>query len=355
MELCDLFALYSDFPPLGYEIKDTSHGAEDFRQAIFCTWQDKKTVIKITCNDFTTEDKVRAWKKTADAYIEAGYYCPRFLPDGQGRICNTVDYSGKRCVVYAEEYSKYKTAEEFDEGAYMKDGRYIFHDDAIRSIGVIASKHLRTTDTPSGYCIFETFSPSDPCDEELETAEQFRDIVYKDLPGYRERFDRIWKLYMDNRLKLESVYRDLPTSVFQADLHISNILLSDTMDFVGLLDFNLCGRDTLLNYLFREAMGDFDEDVPYEGDEKPFYSEESSQKAVDSLLHNISVVKEVYTFSEIEKANAVLVYRYLRPFWWPINSELRNIQQDDAKLNALFNWIEHELTREDIDFIGAMS
>ncbi len=65
---------------------------------------------------------------------------------------------------------------------------------------------------------------------------------------------------MDNRNELEQIYFKLPTSVFQADLNSTNLLLDDNGRFAGVFDFNLCGRDVFLNYLFREIHWQYDEE-----------------------------------------------------------------------------------------------
>jgi hypothetical protein len=232
---------------------------------------------------------------------------------------------------------------------------YVYHDDAVLSIGVIGSKHLTTMDSPSGYCIMQTFAPSDPCDEVMESALEFKKIIYESLQQYISRLNKIWELFIANKYKLSVVYDKLPASVFQADLNYSNILLDESMKFVGMLDFNLCGRDTILNYLFREAMVDFNEDVLEENDEKVYYSAVTNDTAIKSLLNNISLVKRYYTFSTIEKESAILLYRYLRPFWWNPYHEICSVKDNTQKVEKILDWIENELTRNDIDFTKAMS
>ncbi|MBQ7839134.1 MAG: hypothetical protein IJ390_01390 [Lachnospiraceae bacterium] len=79
MELEKIFSLYDRMPPVKYEIKDTSRGEADFRQAVIAEWEDKKLVIKITCNAFTTTARVKCWHDTIEAYNAAGYYCPEIV------------------------------------------------------------------------------------------------------------------------------------------------------------------------------------------------------------------------------------------------------------------------------------
>ena len=115
MDFTEPFLLYNDQQPLQWKYKDTSHGEEDFRRAVFAQWEDQKLVIKITCNDFTFPHRVEVWQKTAAAYLAMGYYCPQIVVNRNGNLAETVEYEGRLCVVYAEEFSRYKAADQFEE------------------------------------------------------------------------------------------------------------------------------------------------------------------------------------------------------------------------------------------------
>ena len=121
----------------------------------------------------------------------------------------------------------------------------------------------------------------------MECALEFKEIIEGQFPQYRERFQRIWSGFLANRSALEQIYGQLPVSVFQADLNATNILLDDEMRFAGVLDFNLCGRDTVLNVLFRELWINFDEDIPDKRENNMYYIEENSEKSLESFLHNL--------------------------------------------------------------------
>ncbi|MDE6925940.1 MAG: hypothetical protein K2P59_11885 [Acetatifactor sp.] len=165
------------------------------------------------------------------------------------------------------------------------------------------------------------------------------------LPQWKNRFDKIWTAFEENRKELEKVYPLLPVSVFQADLNHSNILLDDDKNFVGMLDFNLCGRDTVLNHLFREILLEYDickNDI--------FYSKEPNDRTTELFLSKVRLVAEAYPFSELEKSAAVLVYRYLRPFWWRPSHEIEKVKDDAEKVCRIFEWVENELARTDLVF-----
>ena len=56
-------------------------------------------------------------------------------------------------------------------------------------------------------------------------------------------------------------YSLLPTSVFQTDLNLTNLLVNDRGAFMCVYDFNLCGRDDFLNYFMRENYGSFEQEL----------------------------------------------------------------------------------------------
>lgn len=350
MDYLEVFRLYDEAAPIKYETKDTSRGENDYRVHVFAEWQNRKIVIKITDNDFTTVERVEHWAETIEAYLSAGYYCPRIIKNIYGDHAANISLNGRSFCVYAEEFSKYKTAETFPKSEITANGSYIFLDDVLKSIGVIGAKHLNTADFPTGgCCILEKFAPSDPCDEIMQESLNFKKTVEKSLPKHKERFDKIWRMFLENRNKLEKIYPFLPTSVFQGDLNYTNILLDDHRNFVGMLDFNLCGRDTIVNHLFTEIMIECDccgYDV--------FYSKEANEKTINLFLSKIRLIADIYEFSEAEINAALLVYRYLKPFWWRPAHEIENVKEDEQKVLKIFEWVENELTRTDIDFSGAM-
>ncbi|MCM1542716.1 MAG: hypothetical protein NC121_15835 [Blautia sp.] len=339
----EIFALYDIQQPLGYEVKDTSREEEDHRKAILAEWPDRKIVIKITDNAFTTPERVHGWAETMEAYIASGYYCPRIIRNRKGAYTADILVDGRKCLVYAEEFSRYKTADSFPKSEITRGGLHTFSDDALRTIGVIGAKHLDTAAFPSGFCILETFSPLDPCDEVMEESLHFKKVVDEFLPQWTDRFARIWNLFEENKKELEKIYPSLPVSVFQGDLNDTNILLDDHGNFVGMLDFNLCGRDTVLNYLFREILLEYD----IHGNDI-FYSQKANEETTALFLSKVRLAGETYPFSEAEKNAAPLVYRYLRPFWWRPSHEIKQVKDDARKVRCIFEWVENELTRTDI-------
>lgn len=330
-ELSDIFRLFFDGEPASFEAVNTSRGGEDFREAVtVICGSGGKYMIKLADNDFTFPEKIDMWRRTAEEYRGLGYYCPRILPGKNGNY-PSISYKGRRCVAYAEEFSPYRAADTFEGSNAAEHMR-----EAWIMTAKIASKRLSYTDYPSGYCLFDTFCPSDKTDEVLENALEW-DKYSRTLPDeLRPRFQRIWQLWTENREALEKIYRGLPTSVFQADLNPTNIMLDENGKFVGVIDFNLCGKDVFLNYLFREVRAD------------------DYEKELNALFGALKTVCGHYRFSEPEKRAALPLYRCLKPLWSEKLDGLKALGNDIPAVKAFLDETEKSLTA-DIDFAVYMN
>ena len=326
-EIKRIFALFFDGAPIDSYTIDTSRGDADFR-ATFIVETDagEKNVLKLADNDFTFSEKIAVWQRTVDEYRKLGYYCPKIFRDRSGRF-PTVDYGGHRCVAYVEEFAPFRPVEDrFLDDFGQNDSLYNSYKREIwRMTARIAAQHFDYTRYPSAYCLFETFCPSDKTDEVLESALNWKEYADKLPYEFKEQVERIWRAWTDNRAALEPVYKKLPASVFQADLNASNVLLNDEGQFVGVYDFNLCGREIFLNYLMRESDG------------------------VSGICEVLKIASEYYRFSDIEKDAALMLYRCLKPLWYTVVEELKKAGNDCDAIRKALNKSESELTSE-IDF-----
>ena len=334
-ELISIFQLFFDELPYRYESKNTSRGDTDFREAIIAEWSSgEQYVLKLSDNDFTFPEKIAVWKRCADEYRKLGYYCPMIFSSKQGEF-PSVTYKGHKCVAYVEEFCKYAVAEE----RCSKDtkGKKTFDikwaDAAWMMTAKVAAKQFDFCNYPSAYCLFEVFCPSDETDEVLENALEWKKYADNRPEKFQTQIQRIWKRWMDNRNELEQIYYKLPTSVFQADLNSTNLLVDDNGEFVGVFDFNLCGRDVFLNYLFREIHWQYDEKY---------------------LLETLKKVSYVYRFSAMEKQAAPLLYRCLKPLWYTELETLKAAETDENAIQTCLDMTE-ELQTKDIEFATYMS
>jgi hypothetical protein len=330
-EIEKLFALFFDDTPIAVQRIDTSRGDADFRATFLVeTASGGKYVLKLADNDFTFPGKIAVWQRTVEEYRKLGYYCPRIFCDRAGRF-PWVEFEGHRCAAYAEEFAPFHPLEDrFSEDFGQNEALYeTYRRDIWRMTARIAAQYFDYTDYPSAYCLFETFCPSDQTDEVLENALNWKACADALPPVYREQTERIWRLWTENRSALEPIYPKLPGSVFQADLNASNILLDEEGGFVGVYDFNLCGREVFLNYLMRESSG------------------------VSGICEALQIASEAYRFSELEKNTALPLYRCLKPLWYTRVEELKEAGSDPAAIRACLDEAEHALTAP-IDFAAYM-
>jgi len=328
-EIKHAYSLFFDDMPLDARLIDTSRDEADFR-VTFIIDTGGKVVLKLADNDFTFPEKIAVWQRTVEEYRKLGYDCPRILRDRSGSF-PTVDYEGHRCVAYAEEFSPYHPVEDrFSEDFGKNEALYNrYKRDIWRMTARIAALYLDYTEYPSAYCLFETFCSSDKTDEVLENALAWKEAASALPEVFREQAERIWRLWTDNRAALKPIYKELPTSVFQADLNASNILLDDEGRFVGVYDFNLCGREVFLNYLIRENNG------------------------VSGVCEALKIASEFYRFSQLEKDTALMLYRCLKPLWYTSVTALKEAGDDPYKIKACLDKAEHALT-DPIDFAAYM-
>ena len=333
-ELASIIGLFTDDGIIGCRCIDTGRGENDFRLVVLVQTSSGRLVVKLADNDFTNAERIEVWQRTASEYRGLGYYAPEIYADRKGQF-PTVSFRGRSCTAYAEEYSVYKPAEDRMSGGEQEpqsDSEYMR--EAWIMTAKAAAKHFDHAPFPSAYCMFETFCPSDKTDEVLEAALEWKQAADALPEQYAERVGRLWQLWLENRIELESIYRTLPRSVFQGDLNSSNILLGEDGSFKGVCDFNLCGREVVIKYL----MG------------------ENNQAEPEKLFRVLEVFSQHYGFSEAEK-NAVLpIYRCITPFWWCAGKELRDAEgeKDKEKIDALLGKAERILT-EDIDFKSHMT
>ena len=321
-EMVSIFSRFFGGAPVSARMIDTSRGDSDFRVTFIVeTDSGEKYVLKLADNDFTFPEKIAVWQRCADEYRRLGYYCPKIFWDRSGRF-PTVAFRNRKCTAYAEEYALFRSVEDrIADNPGKNDALYdSYKRDIWKMTARIAAQYFDYTDYPSAYCLFETFCPSDKTDEVLENALNWKE--YADtLPGvFREQTERIWKLWTDNRAVLEKVYKKLPSSVFQADLNATNILLDGEGRFAGIYDFNLCGRDVFLNYLMRETSG------------------------VAGICEALAIASEYYRFSETEKDTALMMYRCLKPLWYTRVEKLKEAQSDHDAIRAALNESEQALT-----------
>ena len=354
MELKEIFGLFAEEQPKDYKTINTSHGEDDFREAIIAYWDkgvlppelEDRMVIKLAANGFTDPERIGMWERLAEEYRQRGYYCPRILRTSSGMF-PLVEYKNHRCVVYGEEFSRFLSADKFETKEISVKGKYKYLDDLLRMNGDIASAHLDFTDLPSAWCLFSAFDPLDTEDEVMENAREWLSCAKKLPLVFQAQVNNIWERWMENRSFLEKEYHRLPTSVFQADLNTTNVLLDGEGRFAGVMDFNLAGKETFLNYLFREVPYIFGKNENAEASSADDHFS-LTREILRRIIYGITVVKERYQFSEAEKELALPLFRCLLPLWYTSVERLK-AARGEKEIQGALDDVELAQTME-IDF-----
>ena len=349
--MLDPISLYNCSEASVTKTLDLCRGSDDFRKVFLVDDGQRRLAVKHLSNTFSDRRRIEGWFRLMEEYRSIGLYCPAVVPNRSGELLHCENVDGRDYYIYAEEFSIYETADHIaPERCKDEHGHCRFTPDVMRSLGKIASARLELLDWPSAYCLLEPFCAPDTTDEGTECAVAFVDYIRKNLPAYLERAERLLQLYYKRQEELKAVYHLLPTSCFQADLNDTNILLDENCSFVGLIDFNLCGREPILNYAVREALwGVSDNRLLGEKDSRLYFYD----KALDDLrirlfLENIRYIQECYEFSPVEREIFPVLFRYMNAFWWFHLDELQLIGEDAQKVTQLLDWLEYQMNRDDI-------
>lgn len=216
-EIKQILQQFFDEIPVKVQTIDSSRGETDFREVLLLTFDSgEKGVLKLSDNDFTFPEKIAMWQRTVMEYRKLGYYCPVILSAKDGSF-PTVIYKGRNCVVYREECSPYRSAEDrsADFSEWEKSSAWQYKKDAWIMTAKMAAAGFDYTEYPSGYCLFERFCPSDKTDEVLEDALEWK--KYADtLPlECQDQVQRIWQRWMDTETNWNRFTEHFPPRCFK--------------------------------------------------------------------------------------------------------------------------------------------
>ena len=333
LETEQIWNLFFDGPVEVCQRISTGIDENDFRESVMGkTPSGEKYVLKIVDNDFTFPEKIEVWKRTIEEYRKLGYYAPRIFTDKKGKF-PAVSYQGRKCVAYAEEFAPYTPVEDrlLEQVEAQRKPYEIYYKAMWQMTAKVAEKHFDYTEYPSAWCLFRKFCPSDEMDEVTENALTWKEEAEKFPEEFHEQAERIFRRWSENKEELKKHYDKLPTSVFQGDLNSTNLLADEQDGFVGIFDFNLCGKEVVLNYLFRET-------------HHPEF-----EKELKMLFEVLEIVREFYHFNEDEKNLALSLYRCLIPFGGSKLWRLNGLKNDASAIRSFLDETERYQTME-IDF-----
>lgn len=357
--ISDIIGLFHKEKAIGYKVEEIRLEEDDSRWVLFVDFPKNQFVIKIAANDFTTKERINGWVEIINAYRSLGYYSPALIKSRAGNYAEEIIFHAKPCVVWEEEYAKYHLFGSLDKSVYTgRDGRYVFHNEVLAFLGRVAGKHYDFFPYKSGWVRLEPFGANETTDEVTQCVKTFDSLVKEKAPHYVLRWEKIYSLFEENKKQLMGMYSTLPTSIFQSDHFQSNLLLDEEGHFRGVIDYNLAGADTVINvFLYTVLFGygyhygnlQVDESIML-----PEYNSVAQDFMMQSIRDTLKYLRQFYTFNE-EEAQAVLpLYKYVSCIEYRQIEAFKKYQNDNKKLNLLFDAMESELLREENHFHDVM-
>lgn len=336
------------------DVIDTSHGERDIRKTYCLTFEDnRKFVLKAASNSFTTPSRVKEWQNLSRLYKENGIYCPQIINTIEGQCFVSFILEGNKAFIcYLEEDKKYKTVREYiKENSENKEEERVleakfedisFRGKVLETIGIMANVSKEFVCWPSPYCLYDIFCEDDKTDENYEFAEIFYNVCKEQMETDKELLENIWNIYIEKKSNFEEIYRKLPKTVFQCDLNLSNILIDENLEFAGIIDFNLSGTETIINYAICESIYYLDRN-----DIENLMEIETLEKYDSHFSESMKKIKKHYKFNEEEKAAFTALYNIVSPFRYPNISLFINVIENGQTqyINSMLQWILRELTR----------
>ena len=364
LKIENVIALFHREAPLACRVEEIRQEEKDARYVAYLDFPEGKFVLKLAANGFTTAARVEGWARLIAAYGEMGCYSPAMRKSLQGNYAERIQHAGRTFVAWEEEYAKYPFPAQVEHRPVNGAGsRYVYQDEAIAFYGRVAQARLKGGWGSSGWVRLAPFGADEETDEIMGCVAEFDGLVKALAPQFMGRWEKVLGRFHENRKALGRIYPKLPTSVFQGDWGSQNLLVDESGHFKGMIDYNLAGEDTALNMCISMSLFGFGDPTDmaermWEGANPPgalpWMNARADGLRTETMLEKIRLFGRHYAFSPLEAEAAPLLYRYIVPIEYTQISALRENSADRGKLSELFDFMEHALTREDIDFKGAM-
>ena len=356
-QISDMIGLFHKEKAISYEVKEIRNEEDDSRWVVFVDFPNERFVIKIAANDFTSIERVNGWVKIIDAYRDLGYYSPAIRKSVNGAYAENAVFHSKWCVIWEEEYAKYYFRSSLNKSVYTdKDGGYVYYNDVLAFLGKIAWKHYDFFPYKSGWVRFEPFGSNEATDEITQCVETFDSLVKEKASNYILRWEKIHSMFEENKKQLMEIYYKLPSSVFQSDHFADNLLLDENGHFKGVIDYNLAGTDTAINVFLYTVLFGCHYDTPQTdcSDMLPEYNRVVQDLVIQNILNSLKYLRKFYTFNEDEVRAVLPLYKYISCIEYKQIKVFKKYQNDNRKLNLLFDAMEYELMREENRFYDVM-
>lgn len=358
LDIEKIIALFHKDKAISYELKEIRIQENDVRYILYVNFPNEKFVIKLAYNNFTTDERINGWVTLIEKYKNMGCYSPSFKKSINNNYVEKFIFKENHMIVWEEEYAIYYFPNEIkNKERNLSGNRYIYQDELIKFYGNVGERHLCGFSGNSGWARLEPFVKEDLIDEVTECVNTFDKIIKSNAPHFINKWKEILEIYNQNKEKLKEIYSKLPKSVFQADWGESNVLVDKQGHFQGLIDYNLSGEDTVLNiFMSLSLYGGIGNIEKIENSQNNILllNENRQNLRIENMLDIFREFKKQYKFSEIEVEAAPLLYKYIIVIEYETIEILKQNLNNYSKLKLLFDFMKHELLRDDINFRKSM-
>ncbi len=353
VELKEILSLYSDNDPVGlrtvFEMDETSSWGETyFIRDLEVDYPEKKILLRIEEYFCATPERVAEEAKMIEAYADAGYPSAHILPNRYGETSRRVEFEGHPCLVFAEEWLPFPTASR--DGECGARDTPVWYDGLLRHLGKIGKLRLRAKE-PCYAILFDRFSACEAYGDWI-VEYLFGDMEPKAetlSPMLRERFEKIRTLFLENREKLESLWEKLPSSFFQGYEGKSDFYLKEDGGLLGFRGFEDGGRDVCLSMFLNVILAARVSGGEDAADREVFDPAER-ERTLALIRRDLSIIREEYEFTSEEIEAAPYLYRVMlfgRNYYY---QGLFRTLDDPERIPRLFDYIETQMTSDEIGF-----
>lgn len=293
---------------------------DDIRYAYKIETNQGAFCLKAHHNGFTTVKRINDTARLIEKFNKIGFYSPRYSKWFDGSFSTAVISDGKEFIVWVEEFSEYKTANS-DMLLELPD----IEMQKVEYLGRVSTGLMDYEfNYPSPYIMYSPFDSTTTTDE----YEEFLEKVYAQLQNVNavdiEILDHVRLFFYSKREEIKSKYVALPSSVFQSDLHAENLVISNNK-IIGLIDFNLAGREKVLNYFINETA--YQENNPIG---KKWVSDDYIETHLQHFREKLKLFRKYYTLNDLEIDIIEDLYKVIVPYkFYPLTEIIGYAQKND--------------------------
>ncbi|MBI9008815.1 MAG: GNAT family N-acetyltransferase [Tenericutes bacterium] len=344
-----IFEEFLDTKILSLRLLNERTQLDDIRFNYEIITESAKYVGKLHSNSFTKVNRLFETAKLINIYNDTGYFTPKYIVSIRFGIAHNYNIFGRIYCLWVEEYKSHLTISE----VLIKDANALKKIEKLKMtqvpeyIGKIASftKNLNY-DTYGPYRLFQAFDTSSSVDEYEEYLSKAYNLLMNDIQIDMTTLQKVYKGFFKLRKHIKKRYSDLPYAVFQSDLQDDNVLIDEDYNFVGLIDFNLAGREKVITYLINELAYQELESI-----HKFWVDDIYINRYLDIFKEQLRIFQKFYQFNDLEKELFTDLYKAIIPFkFYPLTEiighfKLGNIEE----VNFRLKWME-KILELDIQF-----